>query len=657
MKSKPINKSDFDNSVRPQDDFYRYVNGSWLKRNKIPPTENRWGSFLTLRHKNRKVLRTLLDELVTKRNLPLGSDLRKLRDLYHSSLDSKKRNRQGLAYLQEGFARIGQLKRRTDVAELLGYLHMRGVDAPWGLGIDQDDKNSRRMVLRLYQSGIGVPDRNYHVKRDAESRRVRKAYQNYIVTMLRLEGHYQSEKKINEAVQTILRIETKLARASMTPVERRDTRAQYNKYSLTKLERSYPAVQWKLYLKALRVPRRAWSNIIVNQPRFLAACNALLIKASLADLQVYLRWHFLDTYALTLGEAYLKASFAYHGVAIQGLRRSPESWKRGIAIADSLMGDALGKLYVQRCFPARSKKAITKLVHNLVEAYRFRIRKLDWMSKATRMRAIRKLDAISLQLGYPDKWLSYRKLVITRESFTQNVLNGYLFDFAVEMKKLAKPTNRTDWFISAPTVNAFYSPNLNQITFPAGILQPPFFYAGADDAINYGAIGATIGHELTHGFDDCGALFDEKGNLRNWWVKADRERFEKRTKVLEKQFNAYRVVEGINVNGKLTLGENIADLGGIVIAYTAFESTRQAEKGKHLDGFTPKERFFISHALSERTLVRDEFLKFSVRNDPHSPNEFRSNGPLSNLGEFYDAFNVQRGDKLYRAAGARASIW
>lgn len=653
---RPINKQDFDTSIRPQDDFYRYVNGGWLKRNTIPPTESRWGSFLILRDENRKNLHNILKELTEKKTPKKGSDVEKLKDLYLSSMDMHRRNRQKLTYLEESFARIDNLSGRDAYTSLFAYLHLRSIDAPFALWFDQDDKNSERMVLRIGQGGIGVPDRDYYIKKDKESKRILEAYKKYLYGMLRLEGFYK-KKEVPKVVATILRIEKKLAIASMAKVDRRDPHKTYNKRTVIELQKDYPYMNWKEYFDLLGVPKKARQHIIVDQPKFLEEVNKLLRTTSISDWKKYLRWHFLDEYAGTLGEDFLAVQFTYYGKAIQGLVKMPELWKRSVGVTNSVLPDTLGKLYIKKYFPESSKKKISILVKNLIKAYRLRLKELDWMSESTKKKALRKLDTMSLQLGYPKKWQSYRALRIESESFAQNIIQAAIFHFGLEVKKLAKPTDKNEWYMSAPTVNAYYSPNLNQIVFPAGILQPPFFYPNADNAVNYGAIGAVIGHEMTHAFDDSGAKFDEYGNLRNWWSKADIKRFKARTKVLVGQFNRYEIVDGIKLNGKFTLGENIADLGGAIIAFKALRMSQRNKISKNIDGFTPSQRFFISHALSERTLIRDKFLKFAALNDPHSPNEFRSNGPMSNMDEFYETFGVKRGDALYRAPKERVRIW
>lgn len=653
--TKPVNRKDLDTSVRPQDDFYRFVNGGWLKKNSIPSTENRWGSFLILRDTNRKKLHQILRSLKEKKHRK-GSDEQKLRDMYLSSMDMSKRNRQKLTYLEDSFQRIEEVESKDDLTTLLAYLHARGLSAPWALWVDQDDKDSRRMVLRISQGGIGVPDKDYYIKKDRESKRILGAYKTYVHNMLSLEKRYKKNEVPNIA-HAIFRIEKKLALASMDKVDRRDAHKMYNKKNASSLKKVCPSIDWKTYFDLLEVPERARSHIILDQPKFLREVHLILKSESLLNLKRYLRWHFFDEYAATLGEDFLDKQFLYYGKTIQGLTSIPELWKRSVGVTNNALPDALGKLYIDKYFSDESKKKIESLVKNLTKAYRLRIQALDWMSKNTKKKALRKLDTLSLQLGYPKKWQSYRRLEIDRESFTKNVMRSTLFAFSLDMKKLAKSTDRNQWYMSAPTVNAYYSPNLNQIVFPAGILQPPFFYPDADDAVNYGAIGSVIGHEMTHAFDDSGAKFDEYGNLRNWWDKADKSRFERRTKILVDQFNAYRVVDGVSVNGKLTLGENIADLGGLIIAYDAFQISQKGKPRVNIDGFTPTQRFFIAHTITERELVRDEFVKYIALNDPHSPSEFRSNGPASNLDEFYEAFGVSKGDVLYREPKDRAHIW
>lgn len=650
-----IEKRYFDSSIRPQDDFYRYVNNGWLKKNKIPASENRWGSFVTLQDTTRKNLRTLLSNIPNTK-IRKGSEIAKMHDLYASAMDMKSRNKLGILALKKEIEIIESLENISEISELLAYLHARDVRAPFGLWIDQDDKNSKRMVLRISQAGLGMPDREYYLKKNTETKRIANAYQTYIRKMLALENRYK-KNEINNVVKIILKIEQKLAKASMDKVDLRDAHKIYNKYSVSSLKKQYSSIAWDTYFDLLKVPKKARQHVIIDQPVFLDTVNKLLKDVPIHEWKIYLHWHFLDTYSGVLGEDFLLVRFAYYGKSLQGLAKMPELWKRGVGVVNSIMPDALGKLYVEHYFSKKSKKRITALVHNLLEAYRIRIKELDWMSQNTKKYAYRKLETMSLQLGYPKKWETYNKLSVHKKTHAQNILAGTLFHFEKDMRKLAKPTDRNEWFTSVQTVNAYYSPNLNQITFPATILQPPFFYADADDAVNYGAIGSIIGHEITHGFDDSGAKFDEFGNLKNWWTKADKHKFKKKSHILVSQFDSLKVADQIPVNGKLTLGENIADLGGLIIAYKAFMLSQKNKTKKKINNFTPEQRFFISHTQSQRELIRDEFVKFIALNDVHAPTEFRTNIPVSNMEEFYTAFNVKKGDRLYRKSKKRAMIW
>ncbi|HEY4502385.1 MAG TPA: M13 family metallopeptidase [Candidatus Paceibacterota bacterium] len=651
---KPIEKRYFDYSARPQDDFYRYVNGGWMKKSTIPSTQSRWGSFDILHQKNQKRIRELIENLNSLKLTKKSDELRKVYDLYQSSMDMAKRNKQGLSYLQEGFDVINSLSSITGLPYVFAYVHRMGIDAPWGLVFDLDDKESRRVVLRIAQGGIGVPDRNYYTKHDKESKRVRMAYERHIKHVLQLEGFY-TQQECAQYTKVILNMEKRLAYASMTPVERRDPHASYNKCPLSVMSKKYPVFNWREYFSLLNIPVVAHKHLIVNQPKFLEEVNMMIQEIPTEHWRVYLRFHFLYASESFLDARFVDAKFQYQQV-ISGQKELPELWKRSAGIVNMFMEDALGKLFVAKYFLPSAKKRIKQLVKNLIMAYESRLKQLSWMSVVTKKRALKKLRSITLQLGYPDKWQSYKELNVTNESFVKNVIECARFHFDLESARLAKPTDRKLWPMPSAIVNACYSPNLNQITFPAGILQPPFFYPDADDAVNYGAIGSIIGHELTHGFDDEGSQFDEYGNLKNWWKKSDKEHFNKRTKILEKHFNTFKVVDGIRVNGKLTLGENIADLGGVVIAYEAFKMANRRIKNK-IDGLTPDQRFFVSYAITERVLVRDEYIKWAVLNDPHSPSEFRVNGIVAHSTEFYEAFNVKIGDELYRTEKRRTLIW
>lgn len=654
VKNKILNFKDFDFTVDPADDFYRYVNGGWLKRNKIPKTENRWGSFLILRDKTKKDLRILMEKISKNTRARRGSDQQKMRDLYLSGMDVKKRNKDGAEALKQKFRIIENMRSKNDLISVLVHLHEINVYVPWVIYTDQDDQNSKKIVLRLHQSGLGMPNRDYYLKNDDDSKRVRTAYKKYIRKISTLIDR-NDLKNIQRTVATILLIETKLAKASMSRTKLRNISSQYNKKSIKELQKLAPMIEWHEYFRGIKV--KNLRTVIVDQPDFLKEVNNLFSALSLSKWKVYLRWHLIRVYASKLSDDFVDANFDFYGKTIMGTEKMPPRWKRCLEMVDGVMGEALGREYVAKHFPPKAKRKVNALVNDLIAAYAGRINELDWMTFATKKKAIEKLHTIERKLGYPEKWQSYKKLHIHPDSYAQNYMNAALFEFHRNMAKLGKPVDRKEWGMSPPTINAYYHPNLNQIVFPAGILQPPFFNLTADDAINYGAIGAVIGHELTHGFDDQGSQFDNNGNFKNWWAKNDKKRFEEKTKILVTQFNSYKITNDMHINGKLTLGENIADLGGLVLAFRALQRSLKRKRQGKIDGFTPEQRFFISAAIVERELVRDEFLKLQVRNNPHSPGEFRVNGPLANMVEFYEAFQIKNGDNLFRKEKDRVSIW
>ena len=653
---KPIQKENFDKKIRPQDDFYRFANGNWLKNNVIPKNQNSWGSFSILRQNTFKRLNTILKKLSSDGSLKKRSDEEKMANLYLSSLNMAKRNRQDTKYLQNSFQKISSIKTKDELTSVLGYLHLIGVDAPWSLWFDQDEKDCKRMVLRISNGDIGVPDRDYYIKNTKETRRVLTAYKKYTMKLMRVEGLYKG-KTLESISKTIFKIEKRLAKATPTATNRRDAHKTYNKMSKSKLQKEYPAINWSEYFDILSIPKNAQRHIIVDHPYLLKEINKILLTEKLDRIKEYLHWSLLNSYAGTLGQKYLDVQFEYYGKTIQGIKRPTENWKKATYASTSYMPDLISKLYVKKHFSSSSKKDVEKIITNLISAYKKRISDLDWMSTKTKTRALKKLGTMRYVVGYPNKWQPYGALKIGSESYTKNIMQANIFNFRLWANKLSKPTDRNEMEMAPATVNACYSPNLNKIVFPAAILQPPFFYSDADDAINYGAIGYIIGHEMTHGFDDNGSHFDENGNLNDWWTKSDRKEFDKRTNCLVKQFGSYSIADGVKVNGKLTLGENIADLGGLIISYEAFKISLEGKRRKLIDGLTEEERFFISFATQERSLTRDEFIKMIALTDPHSPGEFRTNGSLINIEAFHEIFNTKPGDKLYKKKTARIKIW
>lgn len=640
-------------TVRPQDDFFRYVNERWMKANPIPANESRWGSFITLRFESDKRLRAVLTELEQATRLAPDSPERLVRDFYRSGMDMKRRNSLGLKPLDGLRTAIWKAKDQGDLENIIATLHRMGVSAFFGAAVDQDAKHSERYALHFYQDGLGMPDRDYYLKDDAESVRVRTAYKLHVAGLFRLMGRDKTQVELD--AECVLNIETALAKASMKKEDARDADKTYHPHTLAKLSKLAPAFDWSGYLKHSGASHVA--DVIVMQPEFVTASTKLLRELTLPEVKTYLEWHLVNDFAGLLSEKFVKHSFTFYGTALSGTKVMKPLWRRVTGVVNGHVGELLGRIYVERHFPVKAKAKMHEIVDDLFAAYEARIKSLDWMGPATKKKALSKLRALNRKIGYPDKWKNYKGLVISSTDYVGNVIRTNEFEHKRQMKKLKGPIDRDEWFMYPQTVNAYFAPNLNDIAFPAAILQPPFFSFTADPAMNYGCIGAVIGHEITHGFDDQGAKFDHQGNMKGWWTPEDKKRFEAKAKRVEKQFAKYAVADGVPVNGKLTLGENIADLGGISIAFDAYQ-LELARSGRHdLDGFTPDQRFFMGFALFERENVRPEFEKTQVLTDPHAPGKFRINGPLSNFDAFYDAFNVTKTDKMYRAPKDREMVW
>jgi len=644
---------DLDESVRAQDDFFAYVNKKWMAKNPIPANESRWGSFITLRHDSEKKLLAIVKELQSKKSLVTGSPEQIIRDFYASGMDMKRRNEIGLAPMESLRKGVRKIDSVESLMKSVAELHRIGVGVLWGAGLDQDAKNSERYLLHLCQDGTGLPDRDYYLKDDAESVRVRTAYIEYAKGLFVILGY--SKKDTQTATDTLLRIETLLAKASMKKEDARDAEKTYHKTLLSKLNKESKNIDWKEYME--RLGAKDVKDVIVMQPDFVRSVDALLPKISLDEWKVYLEWHIANDFSGILTDRLAKHAFSFYGTVLSGTKVMKPLWRRVLGAVNSQVGELLGKLYVEKHFTAEAKRRMNILVDDLFTAYETRLKSLDWMSPATKKKALVKLRALNRKIGYPDKWKSYKGLKIDPTDYVGNVLRATEMEHKRTMKKLKGPVDRGEWFMYPQTVNAYFSPNLNDIAFPAAILQPPFFNMSADDAVNYGCIGAVIGHEITHGFDDQGSKMDHKGNLKSWWTPEDRKRFEAKAKKVEKQFNAYEVADGLKVNGKLTLGENIADLGGLSIAFDAYQLALSRTGRKDLDGLTPEQRFFIAFAVFERENVRPEFEKMQVLTDPHSPGKFRINSPVSNHEEFYKAFGLVKMDKLYRAPKDREMVW
>jgi putative endopeptidase len=647
-----IDIANMDTTLRPQDDFYQYANGTWLKNNPVPSTDSRWGSFSQLMEDNLKKLKGILEETAKKENAN-GSNAQKIGDYFFTYMDSVKKNAEGVKPLSPYLKQVDDLKSNSELVNVITNLQLKGVRVAWGLYVSSDPKSSNVNIAQANQGGLGLPDKEYYTRTDEESKKLQADYLDHLSKMFQLLGDTKEIAEKNAKV--VYDFDMKLAKASMTNVELRDIEKQYNKYNLAELDKKYPNINFTNYLKGLGLP--AAKEVIIGQPEFFKQVDAMIKTTSLEDWKQYMRWNIINSYADQLSDEVSKQNFAFYNTTLSGQKEMKPRWKRAITEVDNVLGEALGQLFVEKYFPEDSKKKVNTMVDNLIAAYRERINGLDWMSAETKVMAQKKLNTIIKKLGFPDKWRDYSKLNVAKNSHLENYINAYTYELNRNFDKLSKPVDKMEWFMSPPTVNAYYNPTTNEITFPAGIMQPPFFFADADDAVNYAAIGAVIGHELTHGFDDQGSQFDEQGNMKNWWTKDDQTKFQAKTKMVVEQYNSYVAIDSLHVNGELTLGENIADLGGVSIAYAAFLKTEQAKKAEKLDGFTPQQRFFLSWAQIWRTNYTDAALKKQVNTNPHSPSMFRGNGPLTNLPEFYEAFGVKEGDKMFVPAEKRAKIW
>lgn len=637
--------------ARPQDDFYQYAIGGWLSKHAIPRHESRWGSFLILRRRTDSHLRALLEEIARKKVAQPGSAEQMIRDLYRSGMDVRARIAAGTRPIEELRAKIRDIRSRHECIPIVAALHRVGVDAFFDAEIDQDMRNAERYIPYLAQGGLGMPDRDYYLATDPEHTRVRKAYEAYLERLLALSGLPRVEAAA--ARQTVMRIETRLAHASMKKEDLREPEKVYHAYGRRRLGTLAPAIDWRRYFGRAYVGMR---TLIVMQPRFLAEVSRMLEREPLPDLKAYLEWCLINGLAGALSTPFVRAQFSFYGTTLSGTPKMRPLWQRVLAAVNVSVGESLGQLYVERHFTPEAKRRVERIVDDLAASYEARIKALDWMTPATKARALQKLRSLNRKLGYPKRWKSYRGLVIRPDDFAGNLMRASAYEHRRMMRRLNRPVARREWFTTPQTVNAYFHPTLNDIVFPAAILQHPFFSLSADDAVNYGAMGSVIGHEMTHGFDDQGAKFDERGNLKNWWRAADQKRFRAKGRALKQQYDAF-VEEGLPVNGQLTLGENIADLGGLVLAFEAYRR-RLAKMGRELiGGFTPEQRFFLAYAQSEHELRRPESAKLALLTDPHAPSRFRVNGPLSNMIEFYEAFGVSKGDKLWRPPSDRAKIW
>ena len=642
-----------DPATRPATDFFQHVNGGWLRTHPIPPDQSTWGIDQQLHEQNLLWLREIVEGLGKEPGI-LSGNAQKIRDLYLTAMDESKLNSSGAEPLQNEFKQIAQAQNSDDLIAIVAHHHVLGIDSLFSFGITPDEKQSTRYAVYLSQGGLGLPERGYYVDdTDQELKHVRELYHDHVSRMFQLLG--DSPEAAGAEADVVIAFETLLAQSSRTPVQLRDVEAQYNKKSIAELKQLTPKTNWDLYLKD--IGGADIGEVIVQQPEFFERVNLLLTSIPLPRWQTYLRWHLIHQSAPYLSDAFVNENFRFYGTVLSGRKELQPRWKRSIHSIDSLMGEALGQLYVEKHFTEQSKQRVLALVNHLIDAYHARIDSLDWMAPQTKKEAQAKLTAVTRKIGYPDKWRDYSDMQIKADSFVQNAMRAQTFDFNFWLKKRTQPVDRSLWEMTPPTVNAYYEPSLNEIVFPAGILQRPYFDPDADEAVNYGAIGAVIGHELTHGFDDQGCLFDSQGNMRSWWTPEDKKRFDAKAAGLVRQFDACVAIDKLHVNGQLTLGENIADLGGLRIAYEAYHKSLGGRAAPIIDSLTGDQRFFIGFGQSWREETRPEQLKTRLRVDPHSPERFRVNVPVSNLPEFYDAFRVVPGDPMYRSPDQRVEVW
>ena len=654
-KDKGVDIQSIDKKANPRNDFNQFANGKWIQNNPVPSTESRWTSFNVIAERNYDLLRTILETAAADKSASKGSARQKIGDFYRIAMDTNKLEADNYAPLTTDLGSIMVLVDAKDVMNYVGKMHRKGLPAFFGFGVNQDVKKSDEYACYLSQAGLGLPDRDYYLKDDEKSKNIRKEYLNHISRMFQMIGNNtpESEKIAND----ILEFETALAKASMTRVERRDPDKTYNKKTTQELETSYPNINWKGYFEQTGLAKKNVSTFIVGQPLFFEELNKRMGTTSIFTLRNYLKWKAVSSSSSYMSSRFADESFRFYSTILTGTKEQKPRWKRTVNQANNLIGELVAQEYVKVAFSEESKKRLNKMVDNLREAFKIRIQNLDWMSAETKTKALEKLASFNRKIGYPDKWTDFTKLEIKNDSYLENYFRSNTFEFDDNINRLGKPIDKAEWGMLPQTVNAYYSPLMNEIVFPAAIMQPPFFDPAADDAVNYGAIGAVIGHEFSHGFDDKGCKFDAKGNLNNWWTEADKSKFDARTKVMVNQYNKYKVEDSVYVNGELTLGENIADFAGLTVSYDAYMLSLKGKEKKKINGFTPEQRFFIGFAQVWRGNARPEYLRQQVVTDPHSPARFRVLGPLSNMPQFYEAFGVQKGDGMYRDDSVRVKIW
>jgi putative endopeptidase len=644
--------ANLDRSVSPCQDFWKFADGGWMKSHPIPADHSWWDTFSLLQQHNQEILHQILEEASKDTHATLGSNWQKIGDYYSSCMNTSAVEAAGIKPLEPEFLRIAAISNAKELQAEIARLQSMGVNVGFQFGSEQDLKNSTEVIAGAGQGGLGLPDRQYYLDQDAHSKQLRTEYVAHVSKMFTLLG--DSPTAASSEAATALKLEAMLAQGATKVVDLRIPEKNYHPMTLVQLDDVTPHFSWQSYFQHVGQPNLTGADM--GQPDFFKAFDSAIASVPMADWKIYLRWHLLHSAAKALPEKFEQENFNFYGRTLTGAKQMEPRWQRCVRSTDNELGEALGQYYVQRAFSPEAKARAIVMVKNIMAALREDLSTLSWMSPATRKQAIAKLNMITLKIGYPDKWRDYSNFKVTKGPYVENLLHGNDFEFHWDLSKIGKPLDRTLWEMTPPTVNAYYEPSLNEIVFPAGILQPPFFSAKSDDAINYGGIGSIIGHEMTHGFDDQGAKFDGYGNLKNWWTPQDLKNFQARGECIAKQFDTFEAF-GLHEPGKLVEGESIADLGGMTISYRAFQNTPEAKAGKPIDGFTPDQRFFLAYARNWALNVRPEIARLIMKTDPHPLDEFRAKGPLSNTPAFAKAFGCSENSPMVRPAGQRCQIW
>jgi len=645
--------ANIDSTAIPCEDFYQYAIGNWQKNNPVPETEGRWGSFNILNEANNLKLKAIIEE-ASASNGKKGTPKQQVGDFYTAAFDSTNADKLGITPINDLLKKIDAVKDAQSLVETMAFLKVKGSGSIFSYYVYIDAKNSTQNTFYLSQGGLGLPDRDYYFPADDRGKNILAEYEKHIEATFKLAKESEEVAKAN--AKTIVSLESDLAKVSMTKVERRNPIATYNKMTVDELQKLTPVFDWKALFSSAQI--NGVNELVVGQPNFFKALNQIIKKYTIGQWKAYLKWHLLNDFSPYLSSDFEQQNFAFYSTTLRGVKEMKPRWKRALENSNNFVGEQIGKLFVEKHFPEEQKKRVLGYIHNIGEVFKERVAKLEWMSDSTKTKALDKLSKFTYKIGYPDKWKDLSSIEIVKDNFVQNMMNVRSFEYAEMMGKLSKPVDKTEWGMTPQTINAYYNPTMNEIVFPAAILQPPFFNPDADDAVNYGGIGGVIGHEFSHGFDDQGSQFDGDGNLKNWWSDEDRKNFDHLTGKLVDQFNGFHVVDDTYVNGQLTLGENIADLAGITLSYYALLKSYEGKaEPKPIDGFTYKQRFFLGWAQVWASNIKDEEAVRLANVDPHSPTKYRVLGPLTNLVEFDEAFGCKPGTKMVAVDSFRVKIW